>query len=382
MDRTDGSRHEQARLEDDPLWAEAAAWFIELRSEHVSSERIAEWLRWLDEDARHQQAFDGIVSLRGQGRQLQARWPSESEVAADDYTGDESITAWRERSRALSAPSASSAAVRGSGPVSSPGRRRHAAMAAAVALAVIALLGWRFGPTVSAALQGGKRLAFATDVGEIRTLTLPDGSLVTAGGQTSLVAIALKHSRQLILDRGEIFLRVAKDHTRPFTVRAGGASVIAVGTAFDVRRIKTEAVVAVAEGVVRVSAAGESRSDLVASAGPSAAGDQTNLVRAGQQWRLDGSGGAAQVTSVDPDAVAGWREGRLQYLDEPLALVIADLARYSSRAISLKDERVGQMRMTGVVFPHDIDAWLASLEVSLPVRVQHQADGRIEIEQK
>jgi transmembrane sensor len=387
MDKaTSDSRLEQDRVENDPLWMEAAAWFIELRSEHVSSDRIAQWLAWLDQDPRHKKAFDGIASLSRVGSQLNRRWPSESEVAADAYEGKESISAWRERwadpatdrpAESNASEATSSAATRSPHPT----HRRSVAMAAALAVGAIALLGWLVGPKLSAVLQGGKRVSLSTDVGEMRALTLADGSLVTAGGHTSLTVILLKHSRRLILDDGEIFLRVAKDPTRPFTVQAGATAVTAVGTAFDVRRVQGESVVAVAEGIVRVSTravAGGSTRPVLADQ----ANDGSDLLRAGQQWRLDGSGDAAKVSAVDPDSIAAWREGRLQYLDEPLQLIVTDLARYSSRPILLKDAHVAQMRMTGVVFPDDLDTWLSSLELSLPVRVLHTGDGRIAIEQK
>ena len=381
LDRTPHTRGEPACVEDDPLWMAAAAWFIELRSEHVSSERIAAWLRWLNEDSKHQKAFDGIVALRHSGQPLNTRWPSESEAALDDYAGEESISAWRERSARKTAPMSSGDGRLPMRPMAnSQARERIIALAAALVLGGITLLGWLFAPTLYAVLQGGARLALSTEVGEMRALTLPDGSQVTAGGQTSFVAIVLKHSRRLILERGEVFLRVAKDHTRPFTVRIGNTSAIAVGTAFDVRRISGEAVVAVAEGIVRVSAGAEGRSDTTAARSDTVR-DQTALLRAGQQWRLDGTSGTAQVSTVDADAVADWREGRLQYLDEPLALVVTDLARYSSRPIRL-NRQVAKLRMTGVVFPNDLDAWLSGLEVSLPVRVFRKLDGRIEIEQK
>ena len=54
---------ERDRLEEHPLWKKAAAWFIELRSEQVSSERIAEWLRWLKEETRR--APTGLRCHRG-----------------------------------------------------------------------------------------------------------------------------------------------------------------------------------------------------------------------------------------------------------------------------------------------------------------------------
>ena len=270
---------ERDRLEEHPLWKKAAAWFIELRSEQVSSERIAEWLRWLEEDPQHQRAFDAIAALGRQSPQLNTRWPSESEVASDGYTGEESISAWRERSAIASSMSPEAAARASARAV----RRRALAATAPLAIGAIALLAWLLGPTILAALQGGARIALSTDVGDRRTVTLPDGSLLTAGGKTSLVVVELRHARSLTLERGEVFLRVAKDRSRPFTVRTGTTAVTAVGTAFDVRRTEGEAVVAVAEGIVRVSDEGVVRDGAASRRPAAAANPERDLVREGQQ---------------------------------------------------------------------------------------------------
>jgi len=53
--------------------------------------------------------------------------------------------------------------------------------------------------------------------------------------------------------RGEAYFEVARDPARPFFVEANAFAVRAVGTAFAVSSRKSEVIVTVAEGVVRVA---------------------------------------------------------------------------------------------------------------------------------
>jgi transmembrane sensor len=78
-------------------------------------------------------------------------------------------------------------------------------------------------------------LAFQTSAGERRAFDLPDGSRITLDADSVLNVQMLPDRRSLQLARGEAYFEVAKDAARPFLVRAGGAVVRAVGTAFDVR---------------------------------------------------------------------------------------------------------------------------------------------------
>jgi ferric-dicitrate binding protein FerR (iron transport regulator) len=59
--------------------------------------------------------------------------------------------------------------------------------------------------------------------------------------------------------------------------------------------------------------------------------------------------------------------------------VVADLARHSSRVLSIRDAEAGELRVTGVVFRNNIDGWLAGLEATMPVRVVRHQDASVEI---
>ena len=71
---------------------------------------------------------------------------------------------------------------------------------------------------------------------------------------------------------------------------------------------------------------------------------------------------------VDAGGIAAWRDGLLQYQDEPLPSVIADVTRYSKYDIVIADPAVAELRVTGTVFANDVESWLQSLEAALPVR--------------
>jgi transmembrane sensor len=253
-------------------------------------------------------------------------------------------------------------------------------LAAAAAAFIITLLNW---PFIAVALHGGSRLSVRTGIGETRTLTLPDGSLISASADTSLVATLLKHSRTVVLQRGEAFFRVKRDPAKPFAVRVDRAIVTDIGTAFDVRRTLGGVVVAVAEGVVRVSTnpqIGVPTAKRAKQGSSPIAGPDLIQLRAGQRLTLESFGTMSELTDVNPEWVAGWRQGRLRYVDEPLKEVVADLARYSTRHIVLADPKIGNLHVTGVVFVRSIDSWLVGLQATFPIRVEQAPHNSVLIE--
>ncbi|HEX3843400.1 MAG TPA: FecR domain-containing protein [Steroidobacteraceae bacterium] len=351
----------QPHFEHDPLLEEAAEWFIALRSDGVSGERIAEWQHWLSSDEAHRQAFQRLESFWQLSDGVAARWPTEDEVKQDEYSGTESVTAWRSRHRTVAPerrePRATSA-VRA--------RPFGWLLVGAPLAAIIAFAAVVYWPLIEVTIQGGWQTSIQTGIGETRTLTLPDGTTVSAGGETSLVATLLPHSRTVVLSRGDAYFQVAREPGRPFTVRAGSTTVTDIGTAFDVK-VLDGVIVSVAEGMVGVSAKVMTNPDIV-------------QLGAGKSIALQAFNKVSVVTTVNPAEVGGWRQGRLQYVDEPLAGVVADLSRYSTRRIIVGDAHVANLRVTGIVFLDNINGWLASLESTFRVNVATEGDGTVLIE--
>lgn len=367
----------QARLEQDPLLEEAAGWFIELRSDGVSGDRIVEWQHWLSSDEAHREAFQRLESFWQLSDGVAARWPTEDEVKEDEYSGRESVAGWRTRSKTVARQPRASSRVRA--------RTFMSVLVGTPLVAIIAFAAVIYWPLISITIQGGWRTSIRTGIGETRTLTMPDGTTVSVGGETSLVATLLPHSRSVVLRSGDAYFQVARGPKRPFTVRAGSTTVTDIGTAFDVKRLLGGVVVSVAEGMVRISTKVPAGKSGTASQGLGT-GAVTNpdivQLKAGQSLVLEPFSNVPVVTTVNPTWVGGWRQGRLQYVDEPLAAVVADLSRYSTRRIIVRDASVANLRVTGVVFLDNINGWLASLEATFPVSVASEGNGTARIESR
>lgn len=132
-----------------------------------------------------------------------------------------------------------------------------------------------------------------TVVGQISRYQLPDLSEVVIAADTALRVDFALHSRELFLDRGEVFLEVQHDTDRPFVVRAGNSTVTVTGTKFNVNYFSADDTmeVAVAEGSIRVERkTGKGK-------------DQFLRVAAGQVLFLPSNGDAIFRTST-PEEVA------------------------------------------------------------------------------
>jgi transmembrane sensor len=344
--------------EHDSVLQEAAQWSLDLSSGDIPAERIAQWQQWLTASEAHRAAFDRIQSTWGavdRSATGTVAWPSDAEVASDTYDGYVSVSDWRSRVAAKRAI-----------------RRRPwlmagltAAAAALVALAVLPVIrSMQFAPPVVTVVE--------TASGENRDVPLGDGSVVSAGAQSVLWATLTRDSREVTLERGEAFFRVAKDPARPFIVKVGTTTVAAVGTAFNVRRAGERVVVGVAEGIVKVDVQAHQQRTVM----------RTARLSVGQQLSIDGADGSASIQAVDAVGVAAWREGLRQYRNEPLRSVVADLTRYSARDIVIANPQVADLRITGTVFASDVDSWLQSLESALPVRVVWAPDGSARLESR
>jgi transmembrane sensor len=127
----------------------------------------------------------------------------------------------------------------------------------------------------------------------------------------------------------------------------------------------------VAEGSVKVTP----KEPLVAFA--SSVGDGETRVSAGHRAILDSAAATTRVSTAAPEAAATWRSGRLQYINEPLKYVVADVSRYSAVEIVVNDAALGELTVTGTVFENDIDGWLESLGEFMPVQVERDGGRRI-----
>jgi transmembrane sensor len=312
---------------DDGATRAAAEWWARLREPEPASQTIEQWLAWLEADSRHVQAFEQVCRL---GESLQAADPRARASLQETFAPVE-----RSRPRWL------------------------AGLAIAASL-VIAVLGWRMAGYGGFG-DAGDSQRYASDIGQNRDIRLSDGSTIELGAASSLTAHYAKGQRDVELAAGEAFFTVSHVQDRPFVVAAGPVRIEDLGTAFNVRRTGQLVSVAVTQGRVRVQVPGDRK--------PA----NMELV-AGQQADYDPRRGVFSMSSVAVDHVATWRDNRLEFVNEPLSTVIANVNRYSRRPVQIADPRLGELTFTGTVKINTIDSWIGALPRVFPVQVSSFAD--------
>jgi transmembrane sensor len=220
-------------------------------------------------------------------------------------------------------------------------RRRRLRLATAAGAVALLAVGLGLSPFVGAARRADPgRVAVSVPSRQV----LPDGTEVQLRGDAMLTVDFSGALRRVNLSRGEAYFQVAKDPARPFVVGALGIEVRAVGTAFSVQLgaaqvevLVTEGRVAVAEAPANVAAADLPR------AGPA-------YVDAGQLAVV--AAGAPQVINLPAAQSAdrlAWRIPRIEFTATPLAEAIARLNRLSAVQLSLGDDSLANLRISGVV---------------------------------
>jgi transmembrane sensor len=218
----------------------------------------------------------------------------------------------------------------------------------------------------------------ATAVGQQRSATLADGSIVSLNTNTIVEADLKRHTREIYLRKGEAHFQVAHDTARPFLVHAGDAVVRAVGTEFEVRVLADQHVdIVVNEGRVEVRPEVSPALSLADSNGRQA-GAAVRAISAGQ--RLSTASQDYAVTPISAEQLSSelaWREGAIIFDGERLADAIAEIERYTDSRITISDPATADLRVGGRFRTGDLQEFFDALQAALPVRVQRTSGGMI-----
>lgn len=230
--------------------------------------------------------------------------------------------------------------------------RRHARLRRWGAAACLALLLGGLGLNQSERLLLPLLADHRTASGEVRSLTLADGSEVTLD---SASAIRLDYSagqRRIELLAGAAIFQVAPQADRPFVVEAAGGSTQALGTRFVVQReAGAGALVGVLEHAVQVTAA-----------------DQQRRLQEGDSLRYDAAGLHDAV--LDLQRATSWQRGLLVFDRQPLGQVIEQLNRYRPGYILVGSDAIAQREVSGVFRLDGLDDALATL--TREMQLQHR----------
>ncbi len=254
-------------LHDETIREEALAWAV--RTGDPSFEDWDSFTDWLEADPAHATAYDAVIVAVTEGAEAEAARP----LADND---DDDSTAQRVT-------------------------RRWFGGALVAGLAALAAFGiWQ---------ADGSPTTYTTAPGETRLIALDDnGSIELAGGSRLVLGEEGDHFARL--EDGQALFTLHHASGDPFTVAIGEDRLVDIGTVFDVRTGNGELSVAVSQGAVLFNPDGQNvRVD---------PGEVLTSARGSDEYEL---------SSVPPDMIGEWREGRLTFQQASLARVATDLTR-------------------------------------------------------
>ena len=235
---------------------------------------------------------------------------------------------------------------------------RWGAIAATLVMAVATVTIWWAMPTADEASS-----LYVTALGEQRSVALEDGSVLHLNTQSSIRVAFDETRRHVELVAGEAFFDIARDSQRPFTVEAGSTVIRVVGTRFNVRKLEDIATGTVVEGEVSVQ--------------PTTAVGQAELtLLPGQQATMGKTTAPVEPEAVKLEKVVAWTERRLIFEGDTLRDIVAEFNRYNLQRLVLKDDALGEIRLTGVFGANDIESFIAILGETQGIAVVEQADGQ------
>jgi transmembrane sensor len=294
---------------------EAAHWAVRLALRGLTPEERSELDRWVEADPHHRGAL------------LRAR------------------ATWTDLDR-LSALSGSGTERRTEPPAAGIARGRRWFLAAGISsLALTGTAGWW-----AWRLRGE---VYVSGVGEVRRVTLPDGSSMLLNTASRAAVHFSERARDVTLLEGEGLFEVTKDPARAFIVRAGAVSVRAVGTAFAVRALNQRVDVTVAEGVVEVADSG------VLS--------EPQTVSANEAASITGFEGlkVERITHAQVERHLAWRDGMLSFDGERLSEAVEEINRHNHLKILIDDPALAARPVVGIFRSSDTEGFAQTVAAAL-----------------
>lgn len=210
-----------------------------------------------------------------------------------------------------------------------------------------------------------KPVKITTAYGEVKTVILPDQSVVKMNGNSSVRYAGNwgKDAPREIWLEGEAFFEVQHINKNDkkvsqyerFIVHSGPVNVEVLGTSFNIRNRRGRTDVVLAKGKIKVDLDQKSNAAVYLKPADKFVYDQQlNLIR-------------RSVTNTD--VATSWKTGKLQLTDATVNEVINYIEDNYGYQIHLSNQNMGKKQLEGVIFLDNLDDMLFALSTMLNVEV-------------
>lgn len=186
--------------------------------------------------------------------------------------------------------------------------------------------------------------AYTTAYGEIKNLTLPDGSTIMLNANSSVHFESNWEDRQIreVWLQGEAFFNIVhKKNHEQFVVRTDQLDVEVLGTEFNVKTRRNGTKVVLTSGKVKLSTKGFAKDEL--------------YMDPGELVELSGDEKRITKRSVNPDQFSSWRKKQLIFKATPLGEIAQTLEDNYGWESRFEEDTIKTYQFTGTVSTESIE---------------------------
>ena len=135
---------------------------------------------------------------------------------------------------------------------------------------------------------------------------------------------------------GEAYFDMVPDQKRKFTVDLGNFKVKDIGTKFDIRAYRDEAIVCVAlvDGQIDLYKCG---------------GTPILSMKPGEYMQFDKQSNHMAVSNQDPSIATAWKDGKFVFIDKTLEEICHELGNWYNLQIIIKSKSLANTKYTSVI---------------------------------
>lgn len=182
----------------------------------------------------------------------------------------------------------------------------------------------------------------ATERGQRKVITLPDGSRVTLNAGSNI-----EYGQDFVTNRtvhlsGEAFFEVVKDSEHPFLVVSQNLSTTALGTSFNIKAYGDTSPIQVSLATGKISVEN--------NLSPS----QPIIVEPGEAVRFDPKLNSLKKTKIDIKGAISWQEGILNFEKVPFQEILTELERWYGVEFVVKGKSsIPALKCSGTFGPNE-----------------------------
>ncbi|CAN5855774.1 FecR family protein [soil metagenome] len=206
-----------------------------------------------------------------------------------------------------------------------------------------------------------KEVVYATAFGQTKTITLPDRSVVTLNGNSSIryeERLSPEQPREVWLEGQAFFSVVHTGNDQKFMVHTSeGLQIEVLGTEFNVSSRKSGTNVVLNSGRIQLHL-------------PES---ETVVMQPGEMVQLSGASETYTKTTVNPEVYSSWKNHLLLLDDTPLQHIISMLEESHGLQVEVEDPALLRLRGSGSMPFKDLNVLLRVIAETFDLQVyQHQ----------